>query len=236
MNKFTKQQIVDKVKKLLSLSNGTNFEKEAVTAMNMARDLLAKYNMTIEDISVKTAAEENPIKAMSYGADGAWQGSLAVVIADYCSCGAFHIKGGGLMFIGMPYEIDICLYTYEIVYKQIEKMMKKKRRELRKEREETGRSRVDRRDSSYYTRGYAKGIIDYLIQSLKSRKEYESSMSLVVVRNKKIDDFMNSLTRLNKVSRPASVRGYYDGFKDGSTITINKAVNGKDNNKRIKGR
>jgi len=234
-NGLTREQIIDKVKKLMALSKGSNFEGETDTALQKARDLLAKYNMDMSEVEAKAYQEAKPEFKESDIQVGAWQFPLAKVIGSYVNCSPFYssgINGQCIRFIGMKAELEICIYTYHHVAQQIDKMCRNKRKELRAEREESGLNRQDRRASSEFTKGYALGIIYRLKERIETRLQSEvKGTALVLVEHPKIMQWKRAnLVASNRRSRiTASGTGYSQGYRDGDKVTINPGLRSGSN-------
>jgi hypothetical protein len=231
---FTRDQVVNKVKKLLDLSKGTNFDGEISAALNLARQLLAKYNLSMSDVEAQSYSKEEPRFMNSRTKTGYWQPKLAKVVADYCNCRVFYY-GRVLRFIGMDAELEICSYTFHLVAEQIDKMMRSKRKEIRSKREEEFGYRQDRRSTSYYTRGYSTGIIDKITLRLKERiekektgVENETGTALVLVEHPQIVVWWdkNIEQKQKRRKRLALEAGYSSGYKDGDSIRLNKGIRG----------
>lgn len=242
MADFTKEQAIDKIKKLLRLANGTNFEQEAATAMNMLRDLLAKHNLSMseienEDKRVKQSSIDDLVKNPFKQSKGNWQTQLMMVIAEYCKCRVL-ISSPNNIIIGMPFEVEICSYTYEMLHSQIDKMCKKLRRDLRKERESSYGYRQDRRNSSFNTRGYTMGIIETLKKRLFEREKYEQEKGLIVVEHSALVEYCSRLKRSTSSigGRGGSGDMYKKGLQDGYKLNISKGISkAKTGNQKLIG-
>jgi hypothetical protein len=222
-----REAIVRKVKNLLARAKGTNFEHEAGVCLNLARDLLAKYNLSMSEVETRQYQEANPEEIKLEDSAGHWQMPLAMVIAKYCNCVAFGRDGKTLYFLGMKHELEICHFTFGTVAQQIDKMLRRKRRELRDQREALGIGRQNRRDSAQYTRGYAKGVIDYLNEALNKRVQAENTCTDLVIfsMHPKVQAFKDRLKYVRSTTRiTASSRGYADGLADGPKVQVHKAV------------
>lgn len=225
---FTKEQILKKVQKLMNLGHGTNFEGESATALNMARDLLAKHNLSIGGV-VGNSPEEKVETTRAAGSYGWWQLKLATVVADFMTCNAMTWKistregyRSVIRFVGMPTEVEVCTYIYDSIFSQIIKLTQNKRKDLRKDRAAEGT--FSRSDVSYYTRGYITGIIDFLDKSFRERKRHEASdcTALVLVKNPKVGEWMKENTHKVTTHQPsASDRGHTAGFHDGRKVSVN---------------
>lgn len=225
--------IIRKVKKLFKLAGGTSYKEEAASAMEKARQLLAEYNLSMDEVTVEDEGQK-PTTEQAFGIAGAWQESLLRVICNWTNCSPFQSFGyerGGrgkttLKFVGMPAEIEICKYTYEAVYSQIKKLRKTKSRKEREARRANGESSADS-GSHYYLEGYTMGIIDHLRERLKKRvEEEETGRALVLVRNPKIDEWcnVNLGSRGRSFRSDCSAQGRVDGYQDGHKVRIHPGV------------
>lgn len=116
------KKIIDKVIKLLELAKGTSFEGEAETAANMAAELMAKYNISIQDtLTVPGAFEEyldrRLTPAYKYDSD-------LVTILSYFNGVAFYTqinkrtRRGNFIYAGRPQDIESFRYMLDIVLQQ----------------------------------------------------------------------------------------------------------------------
>ena len=93
---MTNQEVIDKVKKLLALSESDN-ENEAKSALLMAQKLMAKYNINVETTGEETIAYSKEICQHRY--DAAYRKPLGRVIADNFRC-EMYLHGGHITFFG----------------------------------------------------------------------------------------------------------------------------------------
>jgi len=231
--KLTRQQILAKVQKLMRLADGTNYEEESAAALNMARQLLAKHNLSMTDLEVDQEAD--PEHKTAELKVGFWQGKLAVVISNHLGCKMYYHTIPGyrgkqrtIRFIGMPTELELCMYMFESIERQIDKLCRKKRRELRDERQAMGMDRQDRGASSHYTRGYTLGIISRIEERLKEqiKREESDSTALVLVTNPKVIDWCNRnlVSARPQRRKSASDTGFAQGRADGNKVSLNNGL------------
>ncbi len=92
-------KVLDKVRKLLSLANNAGAtEGERDNAMRMAHALLAKHNLSEDDLDVK----ENRVKEQLNTYGSPWARSIAASIARLYFCKYFYSKGKSVIhnFVG----------------------------------------------------------------------------------------------------------------------------------------
>lgn len=238
-NIYRRKDIIRKVKGMLDRANGTNFEAESVTALNMARELLAKYNLGMSDVVIDKG--ESVTLDPAFGTYGGWQFNLARVIADYCNCDLViqtvrkreHSRTSQrIAFVGMSAELELCVYTHMTIFNQIKKMRiqinHKRRANLKKEG-----MILTRRAASLYSNGYVCGIVDYLKEELKKRIVDEKCRDLVLVKDPKINEWMINHCNGRKIvvrSVYGSRMGYDAGYKDGSKIELREGIKDRSSN------
>lgn len=228
--KLTREKILDKVRKLMALAEGSTFEGETATALARARDLLAKYNLSMSDVEREAYNEESPIHVHIDVQDGYWQAKLGLVIAGFTNTVCYLGGGRGrkrIYIMGMEHEVEVGKYMFVHIARQIDKMMRKYRRELRDERERMGYERQNARETSHHTRGYVLGIIARLKERLDERLAQESDntcTALVLHKHPKVIAFEDSLGIRRRRERGGSNAAYEQGKRDGNKITINQGI------------
>ena len=114
-----RQQIIDKIKKLLALSSNNPSQEEAISAALMAQKLMAKYRIQ-EDETLDEIKEEDFIDSVfsSQKHDSSfhsWRKQLAVIVARNFCCKCY-MKGGDVVFRGYKQDAEIALNAYLYLY------------------------------------------------------------------------------------------------------------------------
>jgi len=122
------EKVLEKVKKLLALSNDSGSSKEeSQTALLLAQQMMVKNNLTMQDIKT---IESNSSREIVHGITQClnktpwWYQSLSTILADNfkCVCIKEKFKGKGyscINFVGHPEDVDICKEIYFYAVKQI---------------------------------------------------------------------------------------------------------------------
>lgn len=248
-----KQKIIDKVKKLLALAEGTNFEGETSVAMGKVRDLLAKHNMSMSEVmmdEVKKSVGETRYKT---GA-GVWQFRLMKVIAEYCACAVgqevlmkHKFRGRGknkrfvrepgretpyLIIFGPEHQVEVVVFMYAFISRQMKSLLRRSRHKFRQTDEEF--QRLNKRQRRYvianYTRGYMFGIIDRLDERLRERLQAENDCrALILVKEDEVVRWEQGLIERITNKNMSYLDGSKEaGYKDGDKITIDETPIGND--------
>jgi len=126
---MTKQEILAKVQKLFELANSPN-ENEAALAAAKARELLARYNLSISDLEMDEANSAlTPIEtSVRVGkAVRNWVKGLLLHVSEGFECQ--HIirrrygSGAVLSFIGTPADAEVAAYTFQFLYRQLDNLV-----------------------------------------------------------------------------------------------------------------
>lgn len=119
---MTKEQVIEKIQKLLRLANSQN-ENEAQSAMLMAQKLMAQYKIElsqVEDAEIdhNVVEEEADKKAHST----AWKRQLALLIAKNFQCETYVVgyRSYKTVFIGKQDNVKICKQVYETAIRFID--------------------------------------------------------------------------------------------------------------------
>ena len=117
----SKEDIVEKIKRLLALGdeNKNDADAEAKAAMLKAQELMAKYDISIEECE-EQEGPEYAHEICEHKWDYAYRIPLASVLAKNFRCMTYN-KGKRIVFMGHPSDAKICRATFEYAYQFIQK-------------------------------------------------------------------------------------------------------------------
>jgi hypothetical protein len=122
---MTKEEVLSKVRKLFELSNSPN-ENEAALAAAKARELLARYNLSIADLPTDDANSTltpTEISVCLGKAVRIWLKGLLLHVAEGFDCQHILRRRYGrdtvLSFIGTPADAEVAIYTFRFLYRQL---------------------------------------------------------------------------------------------------------------------
>lgn len=237
-----RQQIVDKIQKLLALANSSN-ENEAKTAASMAQALLTKYNLTMTEVE----QEPNEDKYISefvqtdrQRQDPAWKFVQSLLrefffVEIVQSKKKIDLTASGdlwkttktvhcyLMF-GQPHNVTIAKYVRDFLMRAFVDLFQDYRKR-------TGAPVTSK--NSYYL-GLFKGLKEQL-QATKSKVENETG--LVVVEDADLNQFINDSLKGKVKSVPSKniinndPRALADGYEKGKALSIARGLGGRQEEK-----
>lgn len=177
---MTHQEIISKIVKLLTLSNRTNNDNEAEAALLRAQQLMAKYHVDADQLTIadKLEEEEIIIAACSHPENKGFRTKLGVVIANNFRCVAF-MEGDVVMFMGERADAIIARKAFEFAYKYIKRVGTRLQNECWKN---TGSGRGV---FNSYALGFIQGIEDALSIQCKALK--------LVIPKRVTDRFKNDI-------------------------------------------
>jgi len=120
---MNQDRIIAKMKKLLAMAEGTANENEAMSAARQLHAMLAKHNISMEDLS----SEENPVnKDGIETANRPWKRIVASKIAELYFCSFYFqdsYKSGKAhyMFVGTEANRTFAIYIFKMIVKVVEK-------------------------------------------------------------------------------------------------------------------
>jgi hypothetical protein len=211
-------EIIEKIRKLLSLSTSDN-EHEAAAAVAKAQALLSKYNLEMADIpnlESKSGKAAEKAKTRTRQRLERWAYNLARVTADAFDCDYYHSGDGHTVFIGVGVDHDVCAWTYTYLYRTLLRMgstyLRTKCRRLR-----SNRSKKMARES------YLRGVVHTINQRLQEQKEQTpiTETGLVVVKKSAVADAMPDDVQ-TKPFKPEKLRDgdLFRGMRDGRSIPL----------------
>ena len=110
------EKVIEKINKLLALSDQSRnpSENEAILASLQVQKLLAKYNLSMADVTGERQEEEVEQTIADVGAGKKWKFSLAEAIANNFACKWFSVGREQIVFYG--YKADIVAARRVFVY------------------------------------------------------------------------------------------------------------------------
>jgi len=229
-----KEKAIDKIKKLLALSNSPN-ENEAAAALAKAMEICAQHDLNIGDVEAipqGETIEHKDICAMRQKTP-AWECSLSNGLARLFGCRVlmtgyieFRTKVSKLQFIGYTSDVEICTYVYEYLKRQVSRMTTEhiKTKIFRK-----------RTTKEHYRECYLHGIVLAVLS--KARQVYEKQHSdyqtpgLIVSRGALIDKYLNDRGGKDYNIKHSTKRkdAMAAGWMDGRSVNLHRGMSAENN-------
>ena len=147
-------KMLEKVKKLLSLAGNNPSEEEAKAAAKKAQEIIAKYNLDLEDLPEGEKVSYKLLRAEHPNNNG-YRGTLSCILAPNFRCKAIYIDGI-VHFFGREGDVDTCTSVFNMIYKTMRRNGCRQERLARKE----GRSAHG--VANCYWSGFMAGLKDEL--------------------------------------------------------------------------
>lgn len=220
--------ILTKIKKLLSLATSSN-ANEAQNARALADGLMAKYNITEDDLAALDPKEyygENEKLFFTYGIVS-WRRQLAVAVASYFDCQIveeqLQAAEGAVQFTYFVYGDDDQVKDVQFVYhaftKKVDNLVDIKC---------LGRGPV-------YVESYCDGVVDSIKQNimlygidlpdipktLKKQEEAPPPKSNTIVKSgENRENPTDNRTDINKGQLIRDIMAYFKGIDDGKNLSL----------------
>lgn len=158
-------KVLGKIKKILRLSKDNPSEEEALTAAKMARNLLAKYSLSMSDIDLDNDGRSSDMLYMPANNNKGvkvWEGALAHIMSEFVPVRAviFEVckvnkrgKHRTIHFIGNREDVVVAIEMYRYLRSTIKKMARKHYKVKK------------------LIKSYATGAVDRLCHRFKEMKE-----------------------------------------------------------------
>ena len=117
----TKEKMLEKIRELLNLGNVSrnNSEEEAKAAMLKAQELMAKYDISVEEVQ-EEEEEVYSHEECEHKWDYAYRIPLANVLGKNFRC-MVYCRGKKVVFMGHSSDAKICKATFEFAYQFIQR-------------------------------------------------------------------------------------------------------------------
>lgn len=218
-----KENILQRVKKLLELSKSAN-ENEAKLAMKNAIRLMDEYKITQKDLDRGFICESNAIISSLKK----WEKILLIEASDINTCHVITIyedkKMIGYKFIGRDINIKATIIMYDYIKDHIQRKDRSIIKTLN--------------DMNSYCTGFVAGMRCKLEELKKcwGDKDLHSLLVVETLDKKEIKDYINSIGgiekgRLNNIKVDRKI--YEKGIKEGIEINLDRQVSDNKNIKQI---
>jgi hypothetical protein len=232
---YQMKPIIEKIQKLLALSESAN-QHEAELAAQKAQELLSKYNLTLDSISIESNSNDViDIERYEFmGSMKKWRNDLMWNIVQSVDCDAvFHFHKNVITAVtiyGLDQNVKVAIYMYKYLENSINILRKayvKQYNKLHKER--TGDS-LNLNQRYHIEKSYTLGIVKSVGLKLRQQKvETPPTPGALVpiigalIEQKKQDDFKNLKTMKSKKTT-IYAGAFNQGQKDGEGIAIHQGI------------
>lgn len=219
--------IIKKIQKLYRLAESAGSESEAENAMQRAREMLSKYNLTLQDVE---SFREEECGESVFTIKKAYQPSyskfLARAMETLFSCDVVslytHDNGNPrvrLLFIGVGPDAVLACQTYDFLYTHA----KRKAREYKYTPAQTN-------EYLYWFAVSIDNRADEIIRRLRESLPHETA--LVPVKNAAVDAYMSRHHPDLVSGRPATRSRFTEygaqGVRDGEAVNLDRQVDAQN--------
>jgi hypothetical protein len=229
---MTKAEVIDKIRKLLALSESP-VENEAAIAAEKARELLSKYNLGMSDLSItelkkRLSVTERVVEDKKVLQD--WVQNLVAHVSEAfdCEC-VLNTKAGRknrIIFIGSAEDSLVAVYVFQYLRTTLRIMARNQAKELRKHHPDWSYMQLKRS----YLEGAAHRIGERLRAGAAKFQEEEKNTctALILVKTDEIQKYVKEKFkateqfgfRADHINRDA----FHQGYLDAENIPIRTAI------------
>lgn len=213
-------KIVEKIKKLLALSESSN-EHEAQIAMLKAKELLVRYKLSLKEVKefkIYDSKIKEKVSSVSF-TKAKWKSELAELIADNFGCYQYFKTrySHTIVFFGREEDIAVCNIVLEYAIDCINSAVKRLKYQYTRD--------------GYYTKGlendYAMGFIDGLKKEFEKQKRANQEWGLVLVKDNEVVETYNQIKFRGSINTSIHFQGYSDVYKKGHEDGENFSISDK---------
>lgn len=213
------EKILNKIKNLLDLANNNPNENEAIAAALKAQELMAKYNIELDQLDDKKETREI-IKEVYYQSDKhemrKWKIGLADIIAQNFRCKVYFMNKKDVVFYGYKEDAKIALNVFTYLYEIGNKFAVRYYNKCKKEGKET------RGVMNTYLVGFKDGVAEVL---------EKQCTALMIVTPKEVTESFDEMTNGWKTIKSTlrlsgDTSAYSNGKSDGKDMVTARNIEG----------
>lgn len=226
-----KEQITEKIRKLLRLAESPN-EHEAALAAARAQELMEKYQIATLEEQFKTNVEDVGIEAKCNW--DKWYEVLFLDLAKSCDLQPYARKRDGkrtLSVIGLKSDVEVFQHLWAYLTSAILKLQKA---DWRIEKAAYSRALSTRAYANRHRKAFCLGAAQRVGEMVRERKTAraeadQQTKALVVRKADQINEYLKQSGRnftRPKTRRQNALRAEYvaRGYQQGGSISINRAI------------
>ena len=219
-------KLIEKIKKLLSLSESNN-ENESKVAMIKAQELLIKHKLSMKEVTdfkISNNKIEDKKTNISF-TKAKWKGTLAGIIAENFGCYNYFKtrRVHKIVFFGKEEDVVVCNIVLEYAIECIETNIRSIRRNYAKNGISTAGVSND----------YAIGFIIGLGEKFEEQKKENTEWALVLVKDKDVVEAFNEKVFSGSLDINPDFKGHTDiynkGLREGKNFSISDKIAEGDN-------
>ena len=213
------EKILNKIKNLLDLANNNPNENEAIAAALKAQELMAKYNIELDQLDDKKETHEI-VEEIYHQSDKhemrKWKIGLAGIIAQNFRCKVYFMNKKDVVFYGYKEDAKIALNVFTYLYEIGNKFAVRYYNKCKKEGKET------RGVMNTYLVGFKDGVAEVL---------EKQCTALMIVTPKEVtesfDEMTNGWKTIKSTLRLSGDTGAYsNGKSDGKDMATARNIEG----------
>lgn len=213
------EKILNKIKNLLDLANNNPNENEAIAAALKAQELMAKYNIELDQLDDKKETREI-VKEVYHQSDKhemkKWKIGLAGIIAQNFRCEVYLLGVKGVVFYGYKEDAKIALQVFSYLYEIGNKFAVRYYNKCKKEGKET------RGVMNTYLVGFRDGVAEVL---------EKQCIALMIVTPKEVTESYEEMTKDWKFVKSTlhlsgDTSAYSNGKSDGRDMATARSIEG----------
>ena len=213
------EKILNKIKNLLDLANNNPNENEAIAAALKAQELMAKYNIELDQLDDKKETREI-VEEIYHQSDKhemrKWKISLADIIAQNFRCKVYFMNKKDVVFYGYKEDAKIALNVFTYLYEIGNKFAVRYYNKCKKEGEET------RGVMNTYLVGFKDGVAEVL---------EKQCTALMIVTPKEVTESFEEMTSGWKTMKSTlrlsgDTSAYSNGKSDGKDMATARNIEG----------
>lgn len=213
------EKILNKIKNLLDLANNNPNENEAIAAALKAQELMAKYNIELDQLEDKKETREI-VEEIYHQSDKhemrKWKIGLADIIAQNFRCKVYFMNKKDVVFYGYKEDAKIALNVFTYLYEIGNKFAVRYYNKCKKEGEET------RGVMNTYLVGFKDGVAEVL---------EKQCTALMIVTPKEVTESFEEMTSGWKTIKSTlrlsgDTSAYSNGKSDGRDMATARNIEG----------
>jgi hypothetical protein len=223
-------KIVERIRKLLAMSEDQSSPEEAAIAAGRAAKLLQKYNLDRADIIIHqqdSVAMGTANTQTAYRNIPSWVSTLGVPVAELHDCNGIYTRikvnqryQKAIKYQGLEEDALVASYVFDYLIEEINRLAKAHKKRA---------PQASRADLHAFRLGASEAICDMLNRMIREKAELEreySNGTALVVAKKSLVEAKFGVQRTSHRKHTYSGSGYGHGYAAGAKVSIRSGLTG----------
>lgn len=237
--KWTKEVVIEKIKKLKALMDRAGSPEEAANAMEKMNEIIIKYNVSLDE-ALKTKVTDKSIANKIFDLneyqgrhDGNFARDLIFTICKFNFCKAVHSAYSSGNFKSIPYDQgEMRVFGSDLNLELVGYMIEYCRNQMLVMEKQNWKIYNGAEKRNTYRRGFYRGVVNAIMERLTYMQYQQEAQTTAIIKvsnalvTEAVNNFYGGRLGTVKSKNLISNEGRQHGYEAGKKLNLSKGLDG----------